>query len=73
MAKHEFPSPPVPPRALWLPALSDSRIQLVGFRLPLVHTPCQAHGLLFSVPSCPPSKALEWQLWQGWVCGFTRV
>lgn len=73
MAKHEFPSPALPIRALWLPALSDSRTQLVGFRLPLLHTPCQAHGVLISIPPCPPSKAPEWQPQQGWVCGFTRV
>lgn len=45
----------------------------MDFRLHLLHTPCQAYGVLLSVPPCPPSKALGWQLWQGWVCGFTRV
>lgn len=65
--------PPLPPRALWLPALSDSRTQPVGFRLPLLHTPGQTHRVLFSVPPCLPSKALEWQPWEGWLCGITRV
>lgn len=71
MANHEYPLLPCQ-TGLWIPALSDSRTQLVGFRLPL-HTPWQAHRVLFSIPPCPPSKAQEWQLWQGWVCGITRV
>lgn len=44
-----------------------------AFRLPLLHTPRQAHGVLFSVPPRSPSKAPGWQPWQGWVCGITRV